>query len=301
MEPRGELKRALPGVMVSTSVSPLAQGSLNEALRLAIGARSEGFGEEVTDVVCLAEAAEGTGFIAGAVVGEEAANANAKTSKESEGSLQESGCGRAFLVGVDGGKSHAGMIINGDMDILPTPALGLLSAITIYAVTDAAETGQFLDVEVEQVSGLGIFIALDQWSGLQQGQAVQAQAAQNTTDGSGAEAGSNSNATTSPAPPPELDNLLHQIGWCGLTQAMGTRTAIVQASPSFAAKATHPLGCRFRADVERGCSRVQPQLLNQNFSDKCLSTPKRESGILVKVHSSLPEKQIGFAPSASPV
>src|SRR5262244_1892717 len=122
MEPGGELKRALPGVMVSTSVSPLAQGSLNEALRLAIGARSEGFGEEVTDVVCLAEAAEGTGFIAGAVVGEEAANAKAKTSKESEGSLQESGCGRAFLVGVDGGKSHAGMIINGDMDILPTPS-----------------------------------------------------------------------------------------------------------------------------------------------------------------------------------
>ena|SRR5215472_739697 len=301
MEPSGKIQSALPGVMVSTSISPLAQGSLNESFRLAIGARREGFGEEVADAVGLAEATEDPRFIARAVIREEAVNANAKAGKEGNGSLQESGCGRALLVGVDGRKSHAGMIINGDMNILPTPTLGLLPTIAIHAMTDAGETGQFLDVEVKQASRQGIFIAEDRGRGLEQSQTVQAPATQNTTDGSGAETGGGSNATASPALPPEMDNLVNEMGGCGLMQAMGARTAIAQASWSFVAKATHPLGCGFGADVERGCSRVQPQLLHENFSDKCLSTPKRESGILVKVHSSLQEKQIGFAPSASPV
>ena len=53
------------------------------------------------------------------------------------------------------------MIINSDMNILPTPALGLLAAaITIHAMANAAETGQFFDVEMEQIAGCGMLVAL---------------------------------------------------------------------------------------------------------------------------------------------
>src|SRR5215470_10006871 len=301
MEPRRESQGALPGIVVSPSISPLPQSGLNESFCFAIGTRSERSSEEVADVVVLAEAAEELGFIARAVVGEEAANANAETGEEGKGSMQKSSSGGAFLVGVDSRKSQAGMIINGDMNILPAPALGWMTAITMQAMTDVAETSQFLDVEVEQVSRQGIFIALDRGRGLKQSQTVQSQATQDATDGSGTEAGGHSNAAASPALVSELDYALDQGGGCGFIQAMRTRTAIAQARSSFATKAPHPLGRGFGTDIERGCSRVQCQFLDHNFFDKCLSTPKRESGILVKVHSSLPEQADWFAPSASPV
>ena len=84
MQPGGQKESALPGIVVGTSVGPLAQSSLNESFGFAIGAGSEGFGEDVADVMGLAEAEEDARFIARAVVSEEAANADAETGKEGD-------------------------------------------------------------------------------------------------------------------------------------------------------------------------------------------------------------------------
>ena len=61
-------------VYVMADVGPFAQGGLNEAFRLAVGARSVGAGEAVLDAKLEAGGAKLSGAIAGAVVGEQAAN-----------------------------------------------------------------------------------------------------------------------------------------------------------------------------------------------------------------------------------
>jgi len=60
-------------VEVMANTGPLAQGGLNEALGLAVGAGSVGTGEAVLDAELEAGGAEVAGTIAGAVVGEQAA------------------------------------------------------------------------------------------------------------------------------------------------------------------------------------------------------------------------------------
>ena len=59
------------------NVSPLAQGGLDEAFCLTVGAGSVRAGEAVLDGELEASGAEVAGAIAGAVVGERAANGDA--------------------------------------------------------------------------------------------------------------------------------------------------------------------------------------------------------------------------------
>ena len=69
LEPGREMLIALLGVEVMTNVGPLAQGGLDKAFGLAVGARSVGTGEAVLDAELEAGGAEVAGAIAGAVVG----------------------------------------------------------------------------------------------------------------------------------------------------------------------------------------------------------------------------------------
>src|SRR5215469_1540256 len=124
--------------------------------------------------------------------------------------------------------------------------------------------------------------------------AIELEAAQNAANGSRAALHVGGDTAAGPALSPKLFHLLHQVSRCRLAQAMGTRTAVPQPRWSLGAIAPHPFGSCFGADAERGCSRVQRQLLDHNFCGQGLSTPRRKSGILMKVHSSLPDKQIGL-------
>ena len=74
LEPGRELLIAFVGVEVMANVSPLAQGGLNEAFGLAVGAGSVRAGEAVLDAELEAGGAKLAGAIAGAVVGEQAAD-----------------------------------------------------------------------------------------------------------------------------------------------------------------------------------------------------------------------------------
>src|SRR5271167_310447 len=97
------------------NVSPLAQGGLDEAFGLAVGAGSVGAGEAVLDAELEAGGAKVAGAIAGAVVGEQAANGDAVLGVEGDGGAQESDGGFALLVGEHAGESEAGVIVDGDV------------------------------------------------------------------------------------------------------------------------------------------------------------------------------------------
>src|SRR2546421_3105346 len=294
VKPRPEMMGTLLGVFVGAGVGPFAEGGLNEAFGLAIGAWGVRPSALVADCMLLAEIAESPRLVAGTVIGEHAADGDAESLVIGDGGGEEGGGGEAFLIGKDLGEGNAGVIIDGDMHVFPADALEVASGVAGDAVTDSSETAQFLDIEMEQIARSSMFIALDRRCGIEIAQAVEFQSAQDAADGRRAQAGVAGDATGGPTLSAELLDLLNQIGWGWSAQPPGTRTAIAQPSLSFGLKAAHPLGSGLSTDVERGCSRVQRQLLVQNFSCKCLSTPNSKSGILVQVHSfSSPNKQIG--------
>jgi hypothetical protein len=71
------------------NVGPLAQGGLDEAFGLAVGAGSVRTGEAVLDAELEAGGAELAGAIAGAVVGEQAADGDTVLGIEGDGGAQE--------------------------------------------------------------------------------------------------------------------------------------------------------------------------------------------------------------------
>ena len=94
-----EAQRALVGMGVGVSVSPLAEGGLDEALGLAVSLRAIGAGETLLEAEGGDGGAHGTGAVAGAVVGIDALGVDAVLGKESERGVEErAGAGRGFIL-----------------------------------------------------------------------------------------------------------------------------------------------------------------------------------------------------------
>ncbi len=81
------------------------------------------------------------------------------------------------------------MVVNGDVQELPTCSAGTMAAISRNAMANASDAAQFLNVQVEQVARGGMFVAQQGWRRIQGAQPVQPEAAQHPADGSSAEAG----------------------------------------------------------------------------------------------------------------
>lgn len=87
------------------------------------------------------------------------------------------------FVRLDGAEGHARMVVDGQMDVLPADAIGVDLAIAGGPMAGLAEAGQLLDVQVQQLAGLGIFVAVLRRGRLQIGQTVQAGTAQQPGNG----------------------------------------------------------------------------------------------------------------------
>ena len=131
----------------------------------------------------LASAVELMGAITAAVVGEQGAHADAVASEEVDGFAQKSDGGVGFLIGQDLSEGHAGVIVDGDVQGLPTGMLVLAAAAAVAAPRDLLEAGQAFDIEMEQVAGSGMFVAHDGRGGMQIAPATETSAAQNAADG----------------------------------------------------------------------------------------------------------------------
>jgi hypothetical protein len=131
-------------------------------------------------------------------------------------------------------------------------------------VAELGETAQFLDVEMEQIAGCGMFVALHRRRGFEIAEAIESEPAQDAADGSGAEPGMGGNAATGPALAPQVFDLLYQLQRGGLAQAMRPRAAVTQAG-GIGLITAHPLAGGLGADFELGCSRVQSQPLENSF------------------------------------
>src|ERR1035441_5550938 len=89
MQPGLEVVFPICGVVVGAGVGPFAQGGLDEAFCLAVGAWGIGPGEAVFDVLPLHGLAEEPVPVAGSVVGEHAADGEAEAGAVSAGHEEE--------------------------------------------------------------------------------------------------------------------------------------------------------------------------------------------------------------------
>ncbi len=114
VEPGEQMVGALEGGAVGAGIGPFAEGGLDEALGLAVGARGVGAGEAVADAEAAASTTEVAGAVPGAIVGEQASDADAKRAIVGVGEEKELGSGKAALIGQDLGEGDAGMVVDGD-------------------------------------------------------------------------------------------------------------------------------------------------------------------------------------------
>jgi hypothetical protein len=238
-EPRRELLIAFLRVEVMANIGPLAQGGLDEAFRLAVGARSVGTGEAVLDTELEAGGAELVGAIAGTVVGEQAADGDAVLGVEGDGGAQEGDGGFALLVGQHAGEGEAGVIVDGDVQSLPAGELRAAAPPTVAPNGDLLIAGHALDVEMEQIAGSGMFIAHDGRSGMEMAPAVEMSAPEDATDGGGAEMGGLGDligGTQLATPSDDLGNQLRRGSARAMERSRGTIPQTEQAQSAIASE-----------------------------------------------------------------
>ena len=108
--------------------------------------------------------AEGVGFVAGAVVGEDAPDGDAKALIPGDRCLEMGDGARGFLIGMYLSEGEPGGVVDADMDKLPAVSLafralvGLSGPIARDAMADPLEAAEFLDVEVDHVARGFMFV-----------------------------------------------------------------------------------------------------------------------------------------------
>jgi len=252
--------------LIKVGVSPFAQGGLDETFGLAVGARRVGAGAEMANAEFAAGGSKQLRVIAGSVVGEHAANGDAETSVISNGGAQKGYGGGGAFVGMQLTESNAGMVIDGDVQHLPADTAGFIARIAGKAMARLGDTGQFLGVEMQQVSRMRVFVANDGHGGFEIAHAAELLTAQDTADGSATQGGGLGNAYPGPALAAKHQDLSHDFARGATWRAVGARTAVQQTLAALLSVTPYLLGSGFGADLERGCSRVQRQPLDNDGS-----------------------------------
>ena len=182
----------------------LDQGAV-ESLDLAVSLGPIGPGPLVGDPELLADLAPLVAAVAAAVVGQHPLDDHPAVGEPGVGSGQEPGRRLLGLVGVDLGIGQPGVVIDGGVDepmasqrvmVAAAAAAGAVGLAVGLAggpaqepvATTSGDVAQLLDIDVDQVAGMGVFLAADHLAGgpVQITQAAAAAADQDAIDAGGA-------------------------------------------------------------------------------------------------------------------
>jgi hypothetical protein len=103
--------------------------------------------------------------------------------KEGDGTTQEAGGGRAFLVSEDFDVGEPGRVVDGDVDVLPADPARPGRPIVVDAVARPADPAQLLDVDVDELARPRPLIAVGRLLRLQPRQLPEPVSRQHSTDG----------------------------------------------------------------------------------------------------------------------
>gem|GEM_PF-7062319 len=128
--------------------------------------------------------------VSGAVVRVETLDANSEFGKEGESGVEEGDSTASGFVGKDSGEGQTGVIVDGDVEVFPAGAAGMIMlTVTRDAMTWANNPGQFLDIEMQQVPRMSTLVADDGRGMLQGTETMKAMATQKAADGGFGELG----------------------------------------------------------------------------------------------------------------
>ena len=251
VKPGGQARIAQFRVFVVKGIDPFAESSLDKALGLAIGARGVGTGKAMLEAEFETGAAEQVGAVAMTVIGEQASNGDAQSSVISQCRAQKGHGTSGSEVGQHLGESDAGVVIDGDVKIFPTAVMFAATA-PVRSSLDLGKTAELFDIQVEQVSRSGMFIAQDGHGGFQVRDAIQAEAAENAAHGGPAQPCGLGDMPACPALPAQLRDLLDEDGLGAPWRSVRTRRAVVQTRQASFTIAAGPLGRGAGTDFEVG-------------------------------------------------
>ena len=118
--------------------------------------------------------------------------------------------------------------------------------------TDARQTAEFLGVEMDEVAGMGMFVASHRGYGLKGGEAMQPVAAQDATDAGGRYTHASGNLRPAPASSEQRDDGLEHRRWQRAETVTRPGAAVRQADGPLGLIAGDPLAHGTRTDA-RGC------------------------------------------------
>ena len=157
-----------------------------------------------------------------------------------------------------------GVIVDSDMDILPTGAMNAAATIAGDTTADGLEASDFFDVEVEQIAGVRVFVTKHGRRRFKVTNTTEMESAQNAAHRGAADSGGHGDANPGPTLASQNLNPNHQVGMAAARAVMGARRTIAQPAATFALVTAHPLGGGFGADLNR----LQPR-------SKSLAAPLR--------------------------
>ncbi|EGD06743.1 hypothetical protein XVE_5076 [Xanthomonas vesicatoria ATCC 35937] len=299
MKPALQRVGSLLGVGVGAGVGPFAQAGLHQPLSLAIGAWGVWARAQVTHAQPTDQASEATRSVAGAVVGQDALKLHAQAPVVAHCPQQRPARTATALVRLDGAERHAGVVIDGQMDVFPADAIGVDLAIAGDPMSRLSETRELLDVQMQQLAGQGVFVAVLRRSRLQFGQAVQAGATQQPGDGARGHRQVPGDLPIRLSCAAPLDDVLHNLLWRGMRAGTWPRGPVDQALRTFFLEPSEPLIGRADADTGRMRCFLDAKALNKDAVHEQGSTARAQTGMFMQVHPGLLGAGLASQPPSS--
>lgn len=233
---------------------------------------------------------EGLRSVAGAVVSHDAGYRDAEAGVVGDRRLEEGDGAFFFLIGQYLREGDAGGVVDADMDEFPTAAAraGIAGGLAGNAMTDALETTELLDVDMDHLAGMLALVVSDRLGRFDIPQPRQSGTLENAANGGGRDADLMGDVLAGPTLPPQRHDALGDQRNGGLWHMGGPRRAVDHAFATLGPVALDPTS----HDLGRHAIRSRRIGFGKGAfyhrKRHLLSTQRRETGILVDVHSDPP-------------
>jgi hypothetical protein len=212
---------------------------------------------------------------------------DAELLEESERSVKEAEGAASGFVWEELSEGNSGMIIDGDVQILPAGAGGVIVAIARNAVAGALDARELFDVEMDEITRPLTLITTQRPRRLQSALASETVAAQQTRDGGLGDFGLASDLEAWEFSSAQSQNAgdAQAVGGSGGT--FGARTAVVQTGRALGAETGQPLVDAALRNAESGGDSGDRLLEFENAFNHLGSTQRREPGLTMHVHAAV--------------
>src|SRR5277367_3905365 len=177
------------------------------------------------------------------------------------------------------------MIVDRDVQELGSDALDAVATVAGHPMRRPLDTHQPLDIEVQHVTRMWMFVAVGRPLWFDIADAAQLQTAQRTADRGATQTELLADPHSGPTLTPKLFDLHDPLLRRAARRTVRTRTAVLQPGHAMIPVTPDPLGHCLPAELELGLGLLQAQPALQNSLRKLLSTNNRQSSMMVIVHS----------------